>query len=270
MNQQIALQERSSGAGDTEIVIHKEASGAYEPEVQNRPVSTYISFEDVFEGLNGPLCGGVLRPPLITLGRVGANGSFSPGSVANTENPSEIADRIVLPRNRAGTLLEQFALLARNMLHLWQHHHPDGKPSRPGYSNEQLCKLMTAVGLPPYVIDKRDGAKLYGKPGDSVQHEIQPDGLFARICGDLIARRNTVLFLDRAFSDAEEDENAARVRAKKAESKTRFICVQFRREADEDLTDPTKIASDHYKQKVWGHGKTNVRCGFCLSAMSPG
>ena len=230
------------------------------------PVLTYISYDDAYKKFSPVL--GDLRPALITLSNgVGPYGACSRRSVADSNNPSQKADRITLRRDYAGPLVGNLSNLFRNMLRLSLYDDPKEKASRSTYFSAECCRRMDAFGLPTFVIDKRDGTKIYGKPGHSVHHEVNPEGDFARMCAAFLDGNNTVLYLDRALSESEEDENAARALAKKAESKTRFICPKSREEARDDST---KLSTDHYKLKCWARGEAKLHCGFCLTALTPG
>jgi hypothetical protein len=106
---------------------------------------------------------------------------------------------------------EVLATLAHEMVHLWQHHF--GTPGRGAYHNEEWAAKMRAVGLVPRSID-RPGKET----GQKVTHDILPGGPFDRTCGDYLETHDAILYQDRATDEA------AKVRKKKAASKTRYTC----------------------------------------------
>lgn len=179
-----------------------------------RPTRTYTSLDAAYDHFNRELFGGALPPCLITMQRhKGAYGYFSGERFASLDN-QDVADEIALnPAHFANrTPAQTLSTLVHEMCHLWQHHF--GKPSRAAYHNKEWAAKMREVGLIPVSHDHP------GKDtGQKVSHTIEEGGRFDRSCIAYLATAPAVLYHDRAG-----EGDAAKVRRKKAASKTRYTC----------------------------------------------
>lgn len=80
--------------------------------------------------------------------------------------------------------LQLFQTVVHQQCHLWQH--TRGTPSRPGYHNSEWATKMRTIGLVPTTTGKPGGRMT----GQRVEDYPAPDGLFIRVCADLIQRKN--------------------------------------------------------------------------------
>jgi hypothetical protein len=177
---------------------------------------TYASLDAAYDHFNRELFGGSLPPCLITMQRhQGAYGYFSGDRFASLDTPLEVTDEIALnPATFATrTTTEILSTLVHEMVHLWQHHR--GKPSRSGYHNQEWAAKMREVGLIP-----TDTGEPGGKDtGQKMTHIIEPGGRFEAACTAFLSTAPAILYHDRAG-----DGDAAKVRRKKAASKTKYTC----------------------------------------------
>jgi predicted SprT family Zn-dependent metalloprotease len=178
---------------------------------------TYTSLDAAYDCFNRELFGGQLPPCLITMQRhKGAYGYFSGERFASVGLPTqEVTDEIALnPAHFADrTPAETLSTLVHEMCHLWQHHF--GKPSRASYHNREWAAKMHEVGLIP-----TDSGQPGGKDtGQSVTHCIERGGRFDEVCTAWLHTSAPILYHDLAG-----DGEAARVRKKKAASKTKYTC----------------------------------------------
>ncbi len=81
--------------------------------------------------------------------------------------------------------------LVHEMVHHWQECF--GRPSRSNHHNREWVGKMEAIGLVPSDTGLPDGKQT----GRRVTHYIQPDGPFARACGDLRATGFKLPWFDR-------------------------------------------------------------------------
>jgi len=179
---------------------------------------TYTSLDAAYDHFNRELFGGTLPPCLITMQRHhGAYGYFSGERFASLADPEEVTDEIALnPAHFATrTPTDILSTLVHEMTHLWQHHHPGGKPSRNGYHNQEWAAKMRSVGLIPSDTGEPGGKET----GQKVSHAIEPGGRFEKACTAFLATAPAILYSDRAGS-----QDAARTRKAKAASKTKYTC----------------------------------------------
>jgi predicted SprT family Zn-dependent metalloprotease len=195
--------------------------GAYDTNTLLRPSQTYESLDSAYAFFNAELFGGMLPPCLITLQRIRkAYGYFSGARFVNVNADDEVVDEIALnPLHFAKeTPNRVLATLVHEMAHLWQFHF--GKSSRGRYHNREWARKMNAIGLVP-----SDTGKPGGKPtGERVSHYIREGGPFDSVCSAYLAANGALLYQDRAYCVREGDDAAARERARKTASKTRYHC----------------------------------------------
>ncbi|WP_315729012.1 SprT-like domain-containing protein [Bradyrhizobium sp. SZCCHNS2015] len=201
--------------------------------------TTYGELNRAYDFFNDRLFGGELPRCLITMQRhKGAYGYFSPDRFGSRDG--EVADEIALnPTHFAHrTPREIMSTLVHEMVHLWQKHF--GKMPRGAYHDKQWAKKMHEVGLHPSSTGGPGGKET----GQKVSHFIKDDGPFARAFVDFEQLGMNELFGDR-FA---ESEKAAKSRAKKRASKTKFTCEQC------DLN-------------AWAKPDARLICGECSEPM---
>ena len=184
--------------------------------IANPTHRTYTSLDAAYDFFNRELFGGRLPACLITMQRhKGAYGYFSGERFASLGDPQEVTDEIALnPATFATRTPPQIlSTLVHEMVHLWQHHF--GEPSRQSYHNKEWAAKMRKVGLIPSDTGEPGGKET----GQKVTHFIEAGGRFDRACTTYLAAGDAILYLDR-----DGDEEAIRVRRKKAASKTRYTC----------------------------------------------
>jgi hypothetical protein len=156
-----------------------------------------------------------------------------------TRDGREVTDDIALNPSqfRSRTTEQILATLAYYMMHLWQHHF--GKPGRRGYHNREFANRLRSIGLMPSATGEPGGAET----GESMSHYIIPGGRFELVCQQLIAEDFTIPYVE--LLPGQPDEAAITAAAKKAASKTSFLCPA--------------CSTEH----VWGKETTFVLCGPC-------
>ncbi len=169
--------------------------------------------------------------------RSGGRGYFVPDRFARVDDDGrtqhEIALNPALFRQRPA--IETLAVLAREMVGLWQH--TFGHPSRRGYGNQEWAEKMRSIGLPPT------------GTGQGVEHAIMPRGPFERAADAFLASGGRFSYGD-LWLDVEEgagerqrgQSGAGRRRAAKAASKTAFRCPSC-------------------GLKAWARGSAQLYCG---------
>ena len=179
---------------------------------------TYNSLEDAYAFFNDRLFGGALPHCLITMQRhKGAYGYFAPERFGSRDGAT-ITDEIALNQMHFAerSIKQTLSTLVHEQAHLWQQHF--GEPSRGGYHNKEWAAKMKEIGLYP-----SDTAAPGGKEtGQRVSHYIVEGGPFDVTFAELEAAGVRDLFGDRWA----EDEKAAKSKAKKKASKTKFSCPQ--------------------------------------------
>jgi len=200
---------------------------AYDTRKVSRPTVTYLDFDRAYQFLNAELFDGKLPPCLITLHATrDAYGHFAAERFANIASKGEVVDEIALnPAYFAGrTLVQILSVLAHEMVHLWQHHF--GKPGRGRYHNREWAREMNRIGLGP-----SDTSEPGGKPtGERVSHYIRDGGPFEGACRAFLSSNSALLYQD-LWHPPQDDEAAARSRAQKTASKTRYQCPACRARA---------------------------------------
>lgn len=200
---------------------------------------TYGDLNRAYDFFNERLFAGALPRCLITMQRhKGAYGYFAPERFGSRDgqiitdkialNPMHFAERT--PRDILSTLVHEMA-------HLWQQHF--GKPSRGGYHNKEWGRKMIEIGLHPSSTGEPGGKQT----GQRVSHYILAGGAYDRAFAEHEAAGGVNdLFGDR-WSD---DEKAAKAKAKKNASKTKFECP----------------ACD---AKAWAKADARLMCGECTT-----
>lgn len=175
---------------------------------------TYDGLDAAYAFFNARLFGGRLPRCLLTMQRKNRAYGYFAGGRFGSRDGAEIADEIALnPAHFQERTTEQsLSTLVHEMVHLRQHH--EGTPSRSGYHNAEWARMMREVGLIPSDTGAPGGKEV----GQRVSHYIEPDGRFAAACAELVGGGFTIAYVERW------SEGAARTRAKKAASKTRYTC----------------------------------------------
>lgn len=141
--------------------------------------AVYGELDKAYDLLNEKLFEGTLPRCLITLQRKRRVYGFfcgkAFGEIAEVKEADEIAlnpDYLSLRDLRAS-----LSTLAHEMVHLWQEHF--GKPTPTNHHNAEWGRKMKSIGLTP----KGPNGKT---TGNKVSHEIEEDGLFASIAGEVL------------------------------------------------------------------------------------
>jgi predicted SprT family Zn-dependent metalloprotease len=195
----------------------------------------YNELTAAYDHFNGVLFDGRLPPCLITLQRKNKALGYFAGGRFGSRDGKEITDEIALnPTHFLGLTVENtLSTLVHEMTHLEQHHF--GKPTRPGYHNKQWAGMMRAVGLIP----SDTGAPGGRETGQKMTHYIEPGGRFERACTALIKDGFTLPYVELW------GEGDAAKKAKKAASKTKYVCETCRANA-------------------WAKPLTLLMCGDCF------
>lgn len=178
---------------------------------------TYGGLQGAYKFFNAALFAGQLPDCLITLQQhKGAYGYFAPQRFGSRDGET-IIDEIALnpstfAKRDARAIL---STLAHEQAHLWQQHF--GTPSRSGYHNKEWAAKMHEIGLHPSTTGEPGGKET----GQKCSHYIVEGGPFDRAFAALAAKGGVAeLFIDRWAGD----EKAAKAKAKKNASKTKFEC----------------------------------------------
>jgi hypothetical protein len=212
--------------------------------MSNDPTTrAYASLQAAFNFFNTKLFKGKLPHVVITMQRhKGAFGYFHGNRFQNTTTNEDIRDEIAMnPQHFAERPIEEtLATLVHEMVHLWQHRDPHGKPPRTGYHNQQWARKMTELGLTP----TDDGTPNGKTTGQRMHHMVVPNGPFAKACAAFFQNHHPTLYHDRL---ADEE---AKTRKRKAASKTKYTCSSCGANA-------------------WAKPDTNLWCGDCEEPMEP-
>lgn len=155
----------------------------------------YAALQGAADHFNEHLFEGKLPPVVITLQR-GRNtfGYFSPDQWAHSGGRlvSEIA---INPAHFAKqSLLQMFQTIAHELCHLWQHTY--GKPTRPGYHNQEWADKMEEIGLVPSSTGAPGGERV----GQKMSDYPAVDGHFLSAAAALVDRQGFALnWVDRGF-----------------------------------------------------------------------
>lgn len=194
----------------------KAAEPAKAPAEINPTAHTYNSLDDAYAFFNKRLFGGALPRCLITMQRhKGAYGYFAPERFGSRDGAT-VTDEIALnPAHFAErTMRDILSTLVHEQAHLWQQHF--GEPSRGGYHNKEWGAKMKEIGLHPSSTGEPGGKET----GQKVSHYILDGGGFDVAFAELEKAGVTELFGERWT----ENEKAAKAKAKKNASKTKFEC----------------------------------------------
>ena len=201
----------------------------------------YGTLEGAYAHFNAALFGGQLSDCLITVQRhKGAYGYFSGDRFGKVGSPTETTDEIAMnPAHFNGRSMEEtLSTLVHEMAHLWQHRF--GKRPRKAYHDKQWAAKMREIGLIP----SDTGAPGGKETGQKMSHYIAPSGAFELACAEWLKVNAGILYHDRAG----DDEATAKLRKKKAASKTKYVC-------------PDCDAA------AWGKPGLNLICGDCACQM---
>lgn len=163
--------------------------------------------QKAFDYFNQSLFKNELPNVLLNLSRAGKTtaGFFWENQWKDNDSGEKIHELSLCPKFLQREIDVVFSTLVHEMAHLWQTEH--GKTSRNGYHNRQWADKMLEVGLTP----KANGAK-GGMTGQSVSHEITPDGSFARVYAEMPEE------FKMAFTNLEQEK-----KPKKA-TRTKYTC----------------------------------------------
>jgi len=214
-----------------------------------KQISEELSF--AFDFFNGRLFGNRLRRCLVTLQRQRGSAGYFAAQRYETRDSTMIIDEIAL--NPAifhmRPVTDIFSTLAHEQVHALQFQY--GHPSPDGYHNKEWGDWMERIGLIP----SNTGAPGGERTGVRMSHYIGPDGLFARVCAELVAQ-STVSFVDRWSAQATQPGIVTvtggrdqKRRKSKVTSKTRFSCPGC-------------------KGNAWGKPDLRIDCRPCRQPMT--
>lgn len=199
------------------------ADGKPTQEMYNELVAAYEHF-------NKTLFGGTLPPCLITLQRSKKSyGYFKGKRYANDRG--QLTDEIALnPAHfKSRSLVEVFATLAHEMVHLKQHH--CGTPGRGRYHNREFAEMMKAIGLQPTA----DGAEGGAETGEAMSHLIVSGGAFEKAAAKLQAKSFSLSWTDyieaTVFNEAAGGGKGEAETPKKAGKWFKFECLACKQSA---------------------------------------
>lgn len=140
------------------------------------------NFEEAFDWFNKHLFGNKLRPCIITLQKSRrSRGYFSAKIFESKLEEGSRRDEIALnPEHFGRTDKDILSTLMHEQVHQWQEQ--EGHPSRGRYHNKEWAAKMEEVGLMPSHTGEPGGKRT----GQSVSHYIIPDGLFDKVCTQLL------------------------------------------------------------------------------------
>lgn len=159
----------------------------------------YGALDRAFIHFNETIFGGTLPPCLITLrssNRIRGyhhNGRFISAT-------GIVGDELGLHPGYFAVLPIEIALstLVHEMVHHWQEHF--GRPSKSNPHNRDWVTKMVSVGLVP----SHTGLPGGRQTGRSMSHYIQPNGLYAAACQDLLKSGFELPWVDRYTSSSME------------------------------------------------------------------
>ncbi|HRD74685.1 MAG TPA: SprT-like domain-containing protein [Hyphomicrobiaceae bacterium] len=211
-------------------------------------VQAYGPLIVAYDHFNRELFGGMLPACIITLQRNAERvlGYFHGDRFGHRERSNLTVDEIAMnPRHfRRRSIEETLSTLAHEMVHLRQHHDPEGKPSRVGYHNKQWSQWMQDIGLRP----THDGTPEGRLHGQRMTHIIVAGGAFDIACRKLLSDQFRIAWYDRLteMSRVSEGgaENPGSLPAPSAGKRTKFTCPQC-------------------GSNAWGKPSLNLICGDC-------
>lgn len=182
---------------------------------------TYDRLQQAYEHFNKAMFASMLPNALITLQRrKGTFGYFAGDRFTSADGKA--ADEIALnPQGFADQeLIDVLAILAHEMVHLWQHHF--GLPGRGRYHNREWAEKMKAIGLQP-----TDGSAESGKEtGDRITHVIVAGGAFENAARKLIARDFALIWKEAPAIDAPAPSGAGAAPPEKSGKRVRYVCPE--------------------------------------------
>jgi hypothetical protein len=212
----------------------------------------YAECSAIWAYFNEHLFGGRLRPCIITLrcGR-GAFGYYAHQRFETRDGTFKV-DEIALNAEtfHAYSLTDTLSTIAHEQSHALQFLY--GHPSPGGYHNKEWAGYMERIGLIPSDTGKEGGRKT----GVHMSQYIQPDGLFARVCADLIAQGIGISFVDRWAATA------------KADSGTDYRQDRKQARRNSKVANRTLFRCPECGQGAWGKPSLKIDCRPCSRPMS--
>ncbi len=234
----------------------KQNPGEEVTDAMNPSTDAYGALIYAFDYFNQRLFHGILQHCIITMpwGRKRFRGFFC-GKSWSKVNQAETCDEIAInPLYFQGSSTEQvLSTLVHEMVHLQQHQF--GKPGKGAYHNKEWGRLMRQVGLIPSSTARPGGDEI----GRAVSHYIEEDGVFQRVCQELLGSGFVIPWHmitasgandddeDNDHEGSDDDHNTAR---KKRASKTKYSCPECRLNA-------------------WAKPDTPLLCGRCRHELIP-
>jgi predicted SprT family Zn-dependent metalloprotease len=182
---------------------------------------TYDRLQQAYEHFNKGLFGGMLPNALITLQRrKGTYGYFAGDRFTSVDGKA--ADEIALnPQAFADQeLIDVLAILAHEMVHLWQHRF--GMPGRGRYHNREWAEKMKEIGLQP-TDGSADGSK---ETGDRITHVIVAGGPFENAARKLIARDFALIWKEVPVRDEPAPAGEGAAQPEKSGKRVRYDCPE--------------------------------------------
>ncbi|PKQ01273.1 MAG: sprT domain-containing protein [Alphaproteobacteria bacterium HGW-Alphaproteobacteria-13] len=167
---------------------NKSEAGSQDPTTQ-----AYAELQRAFDHYNRSLFAGELPYCLITMQREKRTyGYFSRRRFVHTVDQRSTDEIAINPSYFAVVpLLEILQTIVHEMVHAWQAHF--GKPSRPGYHNQEWAEKMEAIGLMPSSTGAPGGART----GQKMADYPLPGGPFMLATDELLTRDFQISWCDR-------------------------------------------------------------------------
>lgn len=245
---------RSCGP-NTDIVVHTTIlkHGKSHSQHSLPTVQAYGELQIAYNHFNRELFNGQLPDCMITLQRKADHvfGYYSHARFGHRDVEGYTTDEIALnPRHfQKRTIEETLSTLVHEMVHLWQHHDPEGNPSRVGYHNKTWSKKMQDLGLRPTHNGQPDG-RLHGQ---NMSHLIVSGGPFDLSAKRLISEQFRISWYDRISEmsrvDIDGKDTNGTGEPVTAGRRAKFSC--------------RKCAAN-----AWGKPTLKLVCGTCDSAMT--
>ena len=176
-----------------QICIVQNNSSDMAPALLDPTTQAYAELQRAFDHYNRSLFGGELPHCLITMQREKRTyGYFSRRRFVHTVDQRSTDEIAINPSYFAVVpLLEILQTIVHEMVHAWQAHF--GKPSRPGYHNQEWAEKMEAIGLMPSSTGAPGGARTGQKMAD---YPIE-GGPFMRATEELLTAEFHISWCDR-------------------------------------------------------------------------
>jgi hypothetical protein len=162
------------------VELHPDPPTPVSYDTERPTQAQYMAFQRMFSYFNAKLFDGSLPEPMLTFSRKSkASGFFAPDRwSARDDEKRGVSEIAVNPDHlKSEPPVEIASTLVHEMAHLWQHTH--GKPSRPGYHNNEWSSRMESIGLQPSATGEPGGRRVGQKMSD---YPI-PGGLFETAFG---------------------------------------------------------------------------------------